>query len=526
MGISKTLAGLLLAMPLPTLAAGAIPQRGELEKKAFEDSIGGYRLKPPKDWVTVPVSPEARQEGLALQMEDGARLLRVVLVDSPDEFSEWVKRVSAELTRLFNPEPSEKVEAFQLDRPELDEQQEISALPVHHRRWLAKIRYPGGAPADAWIDTWFFAREQDKIGLVFTVSEGDKFARSWLDAFERSAKSLQIFEPSPVVGSGAGASYAERLEAARAEAERTPGWRVVATPSEKFILTTSSDNQKFVDEVIDRLERSRQVFEEDYPPPADFRHVSIVRLCGTEEEFHRYGKTGGGVMGWFNPDSTELVLFDAKDIDRNMSYAVMTHEAFHQYCHFLFGRSEAHRWFDEGHGDYYGGMKFSERGKPKITARMPGGLERLTGIRELIQSGTHAPLADHLNFDHEQWQTQGPGNTSCYEESWSIVYMLRQGMLGEVNPKVWRPEYARILPSYIETLRKGFAAAYEEARRKQAEQAAEAAAAAPAELDSDDLGEETVRRIWKEALDASWGKIDLARFEEDWKLYVKKYLKD
>jgi hypothetical protein len=47
-----------------------------------------------------------------------------------------------------------------------------------------------------------------------------------------------------------------------------------------------------------------------------------------------------------------------------------------------------------------------------------------------------------------------------------------------------------------------------------------------AELDSDDLGEKTVQRIWKQAMDASWGQIDLARFEEDWKLYVKRYLED
>jgi hypothetical protein len=46
------------------------------------------------------------------------------------------------------------------------------------------------------------------------------------------------------------------------------------------------------------------------------------------------------------------------------------------------------------------------------------------------------------------------------------------------------------------------------------------------ELDSDDLGEETVKRIWKEAMDAAFGPVDLERFERDWKLYVAKYLKD
>jgi hypothetical protein len=65
------------------------------------------------------------------------------------------------------------------------------------------------------------------------------------------------------------------------------------------------------------------------------------------------------------------VLFDAVSVDRNMTYAVMSHEAFHQYCHFLFEQSEAHRWFDEGHGDYYGGVEFKGN-KAVITSTMPG----------------------------------------------------------------------------------------------------------------------------------------------------------
>jgi len=235
-------------------------------------------------------------------------------------------------------------------------------------------------------------------------------------------------------------------------------------------------------------------------------------------------------MGWFNPGSTELVLYDAKEIDRNMSYAVMTHEAFHQYCHFLFGRSEAHRWFDEGHGDYYGGMKFDGQ-KPKITVHMPGGLDRPPVIREMLQLDTAKPLAEHLNYNHQQWQNQGPSNVACYAQSWSIVYMLRQGMLGNVNPKVWHKEYAQILPAYIDTLRKGFEQAYSAEREKRSKgkaggQDTTSAGADVIELDSSDLGPEVIKRIWKEAMDASWGKVDLTQFQEDWKLYVKKFLKD
>lgn len=506
---SLILVGVALARPTSA-------QRGDIERRSFEDQAAGYRLKPPKGWDVVPVPPDERQLGLALQLDsrDGkdplAGHFRVVVVEDEETFDAWCARVLQEAVRGH-------VEVAE-ETPALDEPEQVAGLAARHRRWLLYRVH---------LDTWLVERGTQKLGVLATVGDEDPFARSWLVAFERAARSLEVFEPRAAPG-GAGSTYAEKLEAARLEAERTKGWHVVPTPSQDFILTTSSDNAKFIDEVIERLEKSRAVFEQDYPPPADFTHVSVVRVCASAEEFHRYGKTGGGVMGWFNPASTELVLFDAKDVDRNMSYAVMTHEAFHQYCHFLFGRSEAHRWFDEGHGDYYGGLKF-EGGKARITARMPGGLERLSGIRELIQLEQAAPLAEHLNYDHGEWQGQGPGNTSCYEQSWSIVYMLRQGMLGNVNSKVWRKEYAEILPHYIETLRAGFERAYQEERTKRARAAGadgSKTSSTVIELDSSDLGEQTVERIWKEAMDASFGKVDLARFEEDWKLYVRKYLKD
>jgi len=500
----------LLAAPGAALA----PQRGELEKKAFEDRAAGYRVKPPKEWPVIPVAPDARSRGMAFQADAPDwnspihGRFRVVVVAKEEEFTAWVQRVMAET--IQKPVTLEELEA------ELDEPTPAGKAPARHRRWL----FDG-----LFADTWLIEHGTGKVGLIATVSEADKQAKSWLATFERAAKSFEAVAAGAAeagTGSGSGSGYDAKLAQVRAEAERTPGWRVVPTPSQKFILTTSCENQKFVEEIIGRLERSREVFEQDYPPPAEFGHVSIVRLCAKEEEFHRYGGTGGGVAGWFSPSTTELVLYDAKDVDRNMSYAVMTHEAFHQYCHFLFGRSEAHRWFDEGHGDYYGGMKF-DGPKPKITARMPGGLERLSVIREMLQMETAKPLSEHLNFDHGQWQTQGPSNVSCYAQSWSIVYMLRQGMLGNVNPKVWKKEYAAILPGYIETLRAGFAQAYEKERARRGKGKPDGQ---EIELDSSDLGDAVVKGIWKDAMGASWGKVDLAQFEEDWRVYVKKFLKD
>ncbi|MCP5020773.1 MAG: hypothetical protein GY930_03260, partial [bacterium] len=354
-------------------------------------------------------------------------------------------------------------------------------------------------------------------------------------------------------------SYEELVEFHDDNERATGGWHAVATPSKRYIIKTDSDDKDFVAKAIARLEKSRDLFERDFPPKEPIKHVSIVRICSTEEVFHSYGNTGGGVGGWFSPATTELVLYDGKNRDRNATYAVMSHEAFHQYCHFLFQESEAHRWFDEGHGDYYGGAKMgrSKQAPMKITPKMPAGFGRLGIIREMVRTTTYAPLEDHLNYSHQQWQTQGPSNVSCYAQSWSIIYMLRQGALGKVPKKVWKKEYKDIIPNYISVLNTEYAKAYAEARekkrkdlerlektkrRKRGKKPKDEPKDEPkdgskgfddliqAMLDDVKNGDlhishEKKLEIWKKAMDASWGPIDMIEFEENWTTYVKKHIK-
>lgn len=529
---------LLLAGAL-ALAAPALAQTAKLGKKHFTDEQNGYRFVYPNEWSVVPVAPDDLARGTICRMdgpdeitkvESGDRLrvdTSLVVLELRDDATRTAAvegdRSTAEV--LVRRDVGDVIdglyhlEGFDPEKPDLDEQVGIKKLSARHRRWSAST-----SAYRIVFDTWTFPfpeREAD-IALVFNVAEanGDK----WLKVFERSAKT---FEAIDVVerSTAAGKTYEDQLAYHADEASRTPGWRALPTPSKKFIVKTSSENRKFIDEVIERLESSRELFEQDFPPTEAFDHVSVVRICATEAEFHSYGGTGGGVAGWFNPSTTELVLYDAVETDRNASYAVMSHEAFHQYCHFLFGQSEAHRWFDEGHGDYYGGVKFGR--KAEVTPHMPGGLDRYPVIKEMVREGTYAPLEKHLNSSHGEWQNQGPSNVSCYGQSWSIIYMLRQGTLGKVPRKYWKDEYAEIIPSYVATLNAGFREAYD-ALRKSALDRAKAAGREPTpdELDFDrsDIPPSRKEEIWRKAMDASWGAIDLAQFEENWLGYIAKEL--
>lgn len=504
-----TLAALLLV-------ASAAAQTPKLDKRPYKDEQNGYSFRPPAEWDATPVPPERKGLGLLHQLQNGrSRHLELMVFKlAPERVGAERPDLGAFLRGLFAPSLRPRDEDL-----EKDETVAVGPLEAHHRTW-----HPGTTA----VDTWTFTLPEFDVALVFLVSLEDKSAKRWLQLYRRSAKTFKTIEAEDVGEVSSSSSYADQLAYHEAEAARTPGWRALPTPSEEFILKTSSDNDRFLEEVIERLELSRELYERDFPPPDDFDAVSVVRVCGSLAEFQQYGRVGAGVAGYFNPNTIELVLYDAKETDRNATYAVMSHEAFHQYCFFLFGRSEAHRWFDEGHGDYYGGVEF-KRGRAKITPRMPGGLDRLPVIRQMLRDGTQAPLREHLNYDHMSWQNQGPTNVSCYAQSWSIVYMLREGMLGKVSRKYWRDEYAQILPAYVETLNAGFRDAYEDQRR---ERLAEAAAEAGGEGRSVALGgprkpldPEVKQRIWEEAMAAAWAPIDLDAFEESWRAYVLKGLK-
>lgn len=536
------LASLLLAALLPfALSAPAGAQK--LGRQPYVDREHGYQFRPPEDFKVVPPQPQEAEFGVIVKL--GAKELPVrkdgdtyelsaegVVLRFAEHASEDVGGASPGSTvssTMVRDDVSEYLDAvysgLDKDKPMLDEQKKVGHLVARHRTWNAawkgrtqtkEIEIP------LLIDAWTFHLADADVNLVYVVPE--EHGKKWLKVYEQSAKT---FEETGHSEAGAelleGASYEDLLAYHKADAAKVPGWTAMPTPSKKFILKTSSTNKKFLDEVTLRLEKSRELYEADFPPPKGFDHVSIVRVCASEEQFHQYGGTSGGVAGWFNPGTTELVLFDAVSVDRNMTYAVMSHEAFHQYCHFLFEQSEAHRWFDEGHGDYYGGVEFKGN-KAVITSTMPGGLNRREEIKEMVSSHTYAPISEHINFDHQSWQTQGPSNVSCYAQSWSIIYMLRQGALGNVPKKVWKPEYAAIIPSYVETLHAGFRKAFDDIRAERQKTAvAEGREPTAEELDVNrfDLAEDVKAKIWKAAMDASWGKVDVDEFERNWVIFVQ-----
>ena len=428
---------LLAALALLAAASPAAAQR--LGRTYYEDHHNGFQFRFPDDWSNIPPKPNELEAGVVCRLIGDEKVLTidgrtytshpaltvVRITERPEEEGEEQDEDESEGALVS---PSGRLDVLPylrfVDRmlvgfdpsAEPDDEDEVDARRIEGRQRSWEL----GGSIEVYVDVFSFELEDADIHLVFSVP-GD-YARKWKRVFRSAARSFEVIERTERLVREEGGTYADELAYHEAIVERTPGWRVVPTPSEKFVVKTSSDDDDFIEEVIERLELSRELFERDFPPSADFDHVSVVRICGSEEEFHRYGGTSRGVGGWFSPSTTELVLFDYKNLDRNATYAVMSHEAFHQYCHFLFDQSEAHRWFDEGHGDYYGGVKFERRGA-EVTKKMPAGFDRLPIIKRLVQSDTWVPLEEHLNYTHREWQSHG---VASYSQSWSIVYFLAE----------------------------------------------------------------------------------------------------
>lgn len=547
----RLLVWLTLLFSFSVLDAPAMAQKAG--SKYVSDTSNGFEFKPLKDWAGIPVKADLKARAVIARfssedirvklpnnsLSQAKAELYLFRFDTPDavtgsDSGGLRSRAGGETRRPTIEEWIPRMFDFRdfkeegLKEPILEPEEEKlkKGLVARHATYGANSANGFRVILDTWTIT---LPDFDLVYLWVLPDQEKRDNKKWLSTFEKSVKTLRTIEvesgPKRVTE---GASYEEQFAFHKAEAEKTPGWTAVETPSKEYIIKTSSDDDDFIEEVIERLEASRRVFEQDFPPSKKIEHISVVRVCKDRDEFSQYGNTQPGVAGYFNPGTTELVLYDAKERDRRETLAVMSHEAFHQYCYFLFDRSEAHRWFDEGHGDFYGCYEFKGK-KATPTAHMPGGLDRYQNAKTLVRENKFKPIFVHINYNHPQWQSQGPGNTSPYEQSWSIIYMLRMGTLGKVSGKVWKDEYENIIPNYIKTLHEGYQKAYEEERAQlrselenlpEGDEAAELRAAIESRLARPRVGQERKLEIWKAAMDASWGQIDIEEFEENWKEFV------
>lgn len=562
MNMSRFLTILLLVVSFVALSPEAAAQKSGNKYRPFP--AYGFKFKPLKDWDDVPVDERlgsigviaqlSAQKGPMIMTPEKARIqypvgLKVLKIDPPkattesssgglrggfDKGKAVQKGGKDYVAKLFA--GGLRMDDYKSIVPDVSDFKISKGLIAKRERIDSFLVMNIGA-INVMFDVYTIQLPDYQIVFVWDYPAVDKKdLKKWGKAIERSMKTFRLeldsIETTSIRSVNSDSNYEDLLEFHRNDVAQTPGWDLIETPSKQYLIKTNSTDRKDLKKVVKRLEASRKLYEQDFPPAEPITQVSVVRICATQDDFKLYGKTSDGVAGFFNPGSEELVLYFPQG-NADMTMAVMTHEGFHQYCHFLFNRSAAHRWYDEGHGDYYGAYKM--RGSKLVPNEdMKGGLARTPEIKRMLREGSAAPLSRHIRFTHSEWQGQDPSSgTACYSQSFSIIYFLREGARGKVSSKYWKMEYATIIPNYIKYLSEGFTEAYDE-MIKEAEEGVRALKESQADPQMIKIAEEragkpwlylpvqTRGEIWAKAMAESWGKIDEVEFEERWTEFVLK----
>jgi hypothetical protein len=256
------------------------------------------------------------------------------------------------------------------------------------------------------------------------------------------------------------------LTAARKNITGLRDWDYFTTPSYIVLYSwlkggkTKSFNMS--KKLSDGLENMRVLYQEYYPPQKDMKMpYSVLRVCATYKQFTKYGETSRGVVGWFSPRSKELVVFQGGDKlmrKKGATRTVTFHEGWHQYSDSYFKGTELHRWFDEGHGDFFGAHKL--RGKKWVFV---GSNMRYKWVKLMVKKGDFVRFKDITTWPRSRFYGN-PKTAYYYAQAFGMISFLRQG---QAMGKAFDPKWSEILPMYRrvtleeEDAKKGVEAAFE-----------------------------------------------------------------
>ncbi len=351
-------------------------------------------------------------------------------------------------------------------------------------------------------------------GLAWVSDQGTEYAclvgiahRSRLEdlepKFARSARSLALGEADDALHRDVELHYKLhpfRDVEYRKQVRRNlaKGWK--AEDTENFILVYDTNDKILLSKLKNDLEVVRTKFIEFFPPVKEIEAVSTVRVCKTKEEFHQFSGVQGNVAGFWNVGTKELVFYNAasdpskSQAQREDSYVVLYHEAFHQYIYYSCGEIAPHSWFNEGYGDYFSGCQIGARGR-KVD-RIGVNPWRVGTVQKMVLEGDYAPLEKLVRFEQPDYYAKGG---FYYAQGWALIYFLNESKTAERHA-VW----SKILPTYFDVL----TSTYRDEIAKLGDDAPQ-----PKKFAAQQAAK-------KAAVDAAFEKVDYAELETAWKEFV------
>lgn len=286
--------------------------------------------------------------------------------------------------------------------------------------------------------------DQSQIVLQYTMPEF-KYDE-WKDWFKRSADTFKFIKKTnddPSRFDGLSPIQADRLRH-KEDCERT-GWNFAET--EHFFIKYNIDKADFIRDLKERVEAIRKEFVKYYGDK-ELTEIPVLRVTKDLSEYYKYGGPGGS-GGYWNSATKELVVPCAKELDIKFTWAVMNHEAFHQFIYYRCGQVDPHSWYNEGTGDYYAGYRYGGAGNfelKTLSSWMPF-LDRLSTIKEAIKKDDYVPFEKIFRYSQRDYYAKPD---LCYAQGWSMVYFLREGKKAGVQG--WKAEWSNVLPEYERVL--------------------------------------------------------------------------
>ncbi|GAB4142447.1 MAG: hypothetical protein Fur0037_09630 [Planctomycetota bacterium] len=496
----------------------------------------GYSIRILEDWQAIAIKPEEkftvghwklntdqlRLRGLYKEYEAGSycdlQIIRIAtqVLTGKTKTPEEIEREKAEEEQIKRfPDLVRRL------RPKSFDDWLAGAFKDCDKRWVRTplktkdlegelIEFGSGAEA---YTIALFKRDGVEWGVVYTsFEEANSIYRDWylksIDTFElfeadsTDAAAMARKDPNKLKGE-------EKRAALHASIAASPGWYAIDT--DHYVFLSNSDNRKFIQQIAKEIEVVRaKVYTKLFPPRNKEQALSPVRVCDTESEYYQYGGPRGSA-GYFSPDSGELVLFTKfEDVTStnslNYCRSVMYHEAFHQYIHYAVGDVSPHSWFNEGHGDFFAGMKV--RGSSikfdTFDWRVDYLKQHLREKRDLI------PLRTLIRLPQSEYYTNAGLK---YSEGWALIYYLRNVTRRKSEQKIL-DIYFNYLADHVE--------AFRAKKKEKGKDDGEKVPGIPGIEVIDWEDAKKVQEILSAAVDKAFDGIDIDKLEKDFLRWVER----
>jgi hypothetical protein len=459
----------------------------------------GFSIRTPDDWPLIPPQP-----GDPHLIAKYAPPINKYVITGPGQFDRvflgcWI----VQFDRRPLPEGAEQKRLVQKPLKNLEEwikkANEVEFGEKHALESKREFAGPGKIPA---TEFHFVTPDDEKaqkrvyavqyalspdhdVAIVFTAPGAKAKWTKYEKAFETMTRSFARVE---VAKAGAGlaadaplrAREKEKLE--RSLASLGGGWKLYETPN--YFVVTPHKDREFVAELCDRLEAIRAIYEVDYPyekaaelrkageaaqtgltaaekkekerekelmkelfgdaDPRELSRCSVVRVFDNDGQYNEYGGPRGSA-GYWSSFHRELVLYDDQaGGGRRDTWAVLNHEAFHQYIFYLYGNIAPHSWYNEGTGDFYSGYEYKNKRFTLKPFQWRTGL-----IQEAVRENQHTPLDKFVRLTQQEYYAPGQIGIN-YAQGWSFMYFLRTGKKNFAN--LWSSEWDGILDTYFRVL--------------------------------------------------------------------------